>query len=109
MLQKILASNSLQLPELQISCLYFENTKNSKTTTIEGLPIGFEGKDHQEKGYTNLMCDSPNKSRNETPPNPSHKKSQEKAPKIIEKEKWEEEQVYLRNHTKPSIHTMKDS
>jgi hypothetical protein len=37
------------------------------------------------------------------------RKSQEKAPKIIEQEKREEQQEYLRNHTKPSIHTMKDS
>jgi hypothetical protein len=69
---KITASNSLQLPELQISSLYLKNTKNSKTTKIEGLPTGFEGKDHQEKRHTNLMCDSQNKSRKETPPKPSH-------------------------------------
>jgi hypothetical protein len=37
------------------------------------------------------------------------RKIQEKAPKITEKEKWDEQQEHLRNHTKPSIHTMKDS
>jgi hypothetical protein len=36
--------NSLQLPELQTSCLYIKNTKNSKTTKIEDLPVGFGGK-----------------------------------------------------------------
>jgi hypothetical protein len=69
---KISASNSLQLPESQISCLYLKNTKNSKTTKIEGLPTGFEGQDHQEKRHTNLMCDFQNKSRKETPPKASH-------------------------------------
>jgi hypothetical protein len=37
------------------------------------------------------------------------RKSQEKGPKITEKEKQEEQQERLRNHAKPSIHTMKDS
>jgi hypothetical protein len=37
------------------------------------------------------------------------RKFQEKAPKITEKEKREEQQEHLRNHAKPSIHTMKDS
>jgi hypothetical protein len=37
------------------------------------------------------------------------RKTQEKAPKITEKEKWKEEQEHMRNHAKPSIHTMKDS
>jgi hypothetical protein len=58
--------------------------KNSKTTRIEGLPTGFEGQDHQEKRHTNLMCDSQNKSRKETPPKPSHentKKMLRKSPK----------------------------
>jgi hypothetical protein len=36
-------------------------------------------------------------------------KFQEKAPKITEKEIREEQQEHLRNHAKPSIHTMKDS
>jgi hypothetical protein len=69
---KLTASNSLQLPESQISSLYLKNTKNSKTTKIEGFPTGFEGKDHQEKRHTNLMCDSQNKSRKKTLPKPSH-------------------------------------
>jgi hypothetical protein len=68
---KIIASNYLQLPESQISNLYLKNTKNSKTTKIEGLPTGFEGKDHQQKRHTNLMCDSQNKSCKEAPPKPS--------------------------------------
>jgi hypothetical protein len=37
------------------------------------------------------------------------RKIQEKAPKNTEKEKYEEQQEHLRYHTKPSIHTMKDS
>jgi hypothetical protein len=37
------------------------------------------------------------------------RKTQEKAPKITKKEKWEEQQEHMRNHAKPSIHTMKDS
>jgi hypothetical protein len=81
---KITASNSLQLPESQISCLYLKNTKNSKTTKIEGLPTGFEGQDHKEKRHTILMCEFQNKSRKETPPNPSHenpKKRLRKTPK----------------------------
>jgi hypothetical protein len=49
-----------------------KNTKNSKTTKIEGLPMGFEGQDHQEKKHTNLMCDSQYKSCKEMPPKPSH-------------------------------------
>jgi hypothetical protein len=69
---KITASNFLQLLKSQISSLYHKNTKNSKTTKIEGLPTGFEGQDHQEKRHTNLMCDSQNKSRKETPPKASH-------------------------------------
>jgi hypothetical protein len=69
---KIMASNSLQLPESQISCLYLKNTKNSKTTKIKGLQTGFERQDHEEKSHTNLMWDSQNKSHKETPPNPSH-------------------------------------
>jgi hypothetical protein len=69
---KITASNFLQLPESQISSLYLKNTKNLKTTKIEGLPTGFEGQDHQEKSHTNLMCDFQNKSHKETPPKPSH-------------------------------------
>jgi hypothetical protein len=79
-----MASNSLQLPESQISCLYLKNTKNSKTTKIEGLPTGFERQDHQEKRHTNLMCDSQNKYRKETPPKASHentKKELWKSPK----------------------------
>jgi hypothetical protein len=36
-------------------------------------------------------------------------KFQEKALKITVKEKREEQQEHLRNHAKPSIHTMKDS
>jgi hypothetical protein len=67
------SSNFLQLPESQISCLYLKNTKNSRTTKIEGLPTGFEGQDLQEKRHTNLMCDSQHKSRKETPLKPSHK------------------------------------
>jgi hypothetical protein len=63
-----MAFNSLQLLESQISCLYLKNTKNSKTSKIEGLPMGFEGQDHQEKRHTNLTCDSQNKSYKETPP-----------------------------------------
>jgi hypothetical protein len=39
----------------------------------------------------------------------NEQKFQEKAPKITEKEKREEQQEHLRNHAKPSIHTMKDS
>jgi hypothetical protein len=45
--------------------------ENSKTTKIEGLPMRLEGQDHQEKGHTNLMCDSQKKSRKETPPKAS--------------------------------------
>jgi hypothetical protein len=37
------------------------------------------------------------------------RKIQEKALKITEKEKLEEQQEHLRNHAKHSIHTMKDS
>jgi hypothetical protein len=37
------------------------------------------------------------------------RKPQEKDPKITEKEKREEQQEHMRNHAKPSIHTMKDS
>jgi hypothetical protein len=37
------------------------------------------------------------------------RKFQEKASKITEKEKREEQQEQLSNHAKPSIHTMKDS
>jgi hypothetical protein len=36
-------------------------------------------------------------------------KYHEKALKITKKEKREEQQEHLRNHVKPSIHTMKDS
>jgi hypothetical protein len=81
---KISASNSLQLPESQILFLYLKNTKNLKTTKIEGFPTGFEGQDHQEKRHVNLMCDSQNKSHKETPPKPSHenpKKRLRKSPK----------------------------
>jgi hypothetical protein len=70
---KIIASNSLQPPESQISNLYLKNTKNSKTTKIVGLPTGFEGQDHQQNRNTNLMCDSQNKSRKEAPSKPSRK------------------------------------
>jgi hypothetical protein len=81
---KLSVSNSPQHLESQISCLYLKNTKNSKTTKIEGLPTGLEGQDHQEKRHTNLMCDSQNKSRKETPPKASHenlKKELRKSPK----------------------------
>jgi hypothetical protein len=37
------------------------------------------------------------------------RKTQEKASKITEKQKREEQQEHKRNHAKPSIHTMKDS
>jgi hypothetical protein len=37
------------------------------------------------------------------------RKYHEKAPNITKKEKPEEQQEDLRNHAKPSIHTMKDS
>jgi hypothetical protein len=37
------------------------------------------------------------------------RKFQEKAPKITEREKQEEQQEHMRNHAKPSIQTMKDS
>jgi hypothetical protein len=67
-----MASSSLQLSESQISSLYLKNMKNSKTTKIKDLPTGLEGQDHQEKRHTDLMCDSQNKSRKETPPNLSH-------------------------------------
>jgi hypothetical protein len=33
---------SLEKKESQILALYLKNTKNSKTTKIEGLPMGFE-------------------------------------------------------------------
>jgi hypothetical protein len=81
---EITTSNFLQLPESQITSLYLKNTKNSKTTKIEGLPTGFEGKDHQGKRHTNLMCDSQNKSCKEKPPKSSHenpKKRVRKSPK----------------------------
>jgi hypothetical protein len=39
----------------------------------------------------------------------NEQKIQEKALKITEEQKWEEQQEHLRNHAKPSIHTMKDS
>jgi hypothetical protein len=71
-------SNSMQLSESQISCLYLKNTKNSRTTKIEGLPTRFEGQDHQEKRHTNLICDSQHKSRKETPLNHSHKNPQKR-------------------------------
>jgi hypothetical protein len=61
--------------------LYLKNTKNTKTTKIEGLPTGFEGQDHKQKMYTKLMCDSQLKSHKETPPKPSH----ENAPKRLRK------------------------
>jgi hypothetical protein len=51
------------------------NNKNSSSTKnhqIRELSMGFEGQDHQEKRHTNLMCDSQNKSRKETPPKASH-------------------------------------
>jgi hypothetical protein len=51
----------------------------------------------------------PKKSHKETTPNPSHENPKKKALKITEKEKREEQQELLRNHAKPSIHTMKDS
>jgi hypothetical protein len=79
-----MASNSLQLLESQISCLYLKNTKNSKTTKIKGLPTGCEGQDHQEKRHTIPMYDSQNKSLEETPPKASHenpKKELRKSPK----------------------------
>jgi hypothetical protein len=60
------------------------NMKNTNTTKIDGLPTGFEGQDHQEKRHTKFICDSQNKSRKETPPNPSHdypKKRLRKSPK----------------------------
>jgi hypothetical protein len=82
---KIMASNFLQLPKLQNSCLYLKNTKNSKTTKINGLPTGFEGQDHQEKRHTNLMCDSQNKSRKEKPPRPSHENPKKRLRKSLKK------------------------
>jgi hypothetical protein len=82
---KISASNSLQLPESRILCLYLKNTKNTKTTKIEGLPTGFEEQDHQEKRHTNLICDSQNKSRKETPPNPSHENPKKRLRKSLKK------------------------
>jgi hypothetical protein len=67
-------------------CLYLKNTKNSKTTKIEGLPTRFEGQDHQEKRHTNLMCDSQNKSRKETAPKASHENPKKELQKSTKRE-----------------------
>jgi hypothetical protein len=100
-----MAFNFLQLPESQMSCLYLKNTKNSKTTKIEGLPTGFEGQDNQEKRHTNLMCDSQNKSSKETPPKASRENPKKELRKSPKREKRERHNQALRNHTESSIHT----
>jgi hypothetical protein len=51
----------------------------------------------------------PSNKSGEKHPQIDKRKFQEKAPKITEKEKREEQQEHLRNHAEPSIHTMKDS
>jgi hypothetical protein len=104
---KVSTSDSLQLPESQILCLYLKSMKNTKTTKIEGIPTGFEGQDHQEKRHTNLMCDSTTKSHKETPPNPSYE-IPKKGSENHRKEKGKEQQERLRNHAVSSIHTIKD-
>jgi hypothetical protein len=50
----------------------------------------------------------PSNKSGEKHPQIDKRKFQEKAPKITEKEKREEQQEHLRNHAEPSIHTMKD-
>jgi hypothetical protein len=95
--QKIMASNSLQLPESQISSLYLKNTKNSKTPKSSPLTHGF-GWGIKGKRTT--------KGSHEFPPsNPHRENHQERAPKITTKNNREQHNKALRNHAESSIHT----
>jgi hypothetical protein len=87
--------------------LNHKNSGSTKNHQNREISMGFEGQDRQEKRHINLIRDSQNKSRKETPPNPS--KIPRKSSENHRKEKQEEQQELLRNHAEPSIHTMKDS
>jgi hypothetical protein len=61
--------NSLEKEESQISDLYLKNSKNTKTTKIEGLPTEFEGKITKKRG-TPTSCVIPNTNPARTIPKP---------------------------------------
>jgi hypothetical protein len=72
----------------------------------------FEGSRSSTKRHKALTYDSLKEIQRETPQidkSSDKRKFQEKAPKIREIEKQEDQQEHLRNHAKPSIHTVKDS
>jgi hypothetical protein len=58
---------------------------------------------------TRSSYDIQQESLKETPPKLPHENSKKKAPKITKKEKREEHNQALRNHTESSIHTMNGS
>jgi hypothetical protein len=72
----------------------------------------FEESRSSTKRHKALTYDPLKEIRRETPSNrriERRTKIAKKARKITKKEKREEQQEHMRNHAKPSIHTMKDS
>jgi hypothetical protein len=76
------------------------------------IPSKKSGQDHPQRGTRHSPLIPSKKSgekRRQIDELSDERKFQEKALKITEKEKWEDHQEHLRNHAKPSIHTLKDS
>jgi hypothetical protein len=87
------------------------NYGSSKNQRIEGQ-IRRLSQDHPQKGTRHSPMIPSYKSGEKRPQideSSNEQKIQEKALKITEEQKREEQQEHLRNHAKPSIHTMKDS
>jgi hypothetical protein len=108
----ISASKSLQLPQSRILAKNTMNKDSSENPRIEGQIRRLRGQDHSQRGTMHPPMIPSKKSSEKHPQidkSSDERKSQEKTPKINEKEKREEQQEHLRNHTQPSIHTMKDS
>jgi hypothetical protein len=81
------SQNSLEKEESKILYLYLNNTKNMKTTKTEGVPTGFEERDHQQLKETHepnvwFPTQIPHRNASKTFP----RKSTKKTPKITKKE-----------------------
>jgi hypothetical protein len=112
MLQKLRPQTPYNSPESQILAKNtFDPGFIQKSTNRRPNPA-FEGSRSSKKRHKTLTHDPLNEIGEKRPQideSSDERKYHEKAPKITKKEKQEEQQEHLRNHAKPSIHTMKDS
>jgi ligand-binding sensor domain-containing protein len=83
------------------------NSRNSENHQIEANSRELLGQGHQRTRHKVLTNDTqlriPQENTLKTPP----RKSQERAPKMTKKGKWQRHNKALRNHAETFIHTMK--